>query len=196
MGERTPTGERVEFRFSGSGGQGILLAAAILAEAAAALGRRVVQTQSYGPEARGGASKSEVIIAGEAIDYPEVQHPDVSLVLSQAAYVKYAGDTKPGGLLIYDSGLVEVDPDDLSVVRCGLPFTQVASDELGKKVVTNIVALGALARVSEVLPADAVRDAVLARVPAKFRELNAQAFDLGMRLGGEAAAMLAPAGTA
>lgn len=182
--------ERVEFRLSGSGGQGILLAAAILAEAAAALGKRVVQTQSYGPEARGGASKSEVIIAGEPIDYPEVQNPDVSLVLSQAAYEKYARDTKPGGLLVFDSGLVEVDPDDQSVVRCGLPFTQVATDDLGKKVVTNIVALGALARVSEVLPVEGVREAVLNRVPAKFRELNGQAFDLGTRLGEEALAML------
>jgi 2-oxoglutarate ferredoxin oxidoreductase subunit gamma len=181
---------RVEMRFSGSGGQGILLAAAIIAEAAAALGRHVVQTQSYGPEARGGASKAEVIVSGEPIDYPEVQSPDVSLVLSQAAYDKYAKDTKPGGLLVYDSGPVEVDPDDQSVVRCGLPFTQVASDDLGKKVVTNIVAVGALARVSGVLPVDAVRDAVLSRVPARFRELNEQAFDLGLRLGDEAVAML------
>ncbi len=181
---------RVEIRCSGSGGQGILLAAAIIAEAAAALGRHVVQTQTYGPEARGGASKAEVIVAGEPIDYPEVQHADVSLVLSQAAYVKYAADTRPGGLLIYDSGLVEPDPDDASVVRCGLPFTQVASDELGKKVVTNIVAVGALARISEVLPVDAVRDAVLSRVPARFRELNEQAYDLGLKLGEEAVAML------
>ena len=181
---------RVEIRCSGSGGQGILLAAAIIAEAAAALGRQVVQTQTYGPEARGGASKAEVIVASEPIDYPEVQHPDVSLVLSQAAYEKYAADTRPGGLLIYDSGLVEPDPDDASVVRCGLPFTQVASDDLGKKVVTNIVAVGALARVSGVLPVDAVRDAVLSRVPARFKELNQQAFDLGLRLGEEALAML------
>jgi 2-oxoglutarate ferredoxin oxidoreductase subunit gamma len=191
MGEWAPPAERVEFRLSGSGGQGILLAAAILAEAAAALGKHVVQTQSYGPEARGGASSSDVIIAAESIDYPEVQHPDVSLVLSQAAYVKYAKDTRPGGLIVYDSGLVEVDPDDHSVVLVGLPFTQVASDDLGKKVVTNIVALGALARVSDVLPADAVRDAVLNRVPAKFRDLNQQAFDLGLALGEEALAMLA-----
>jgi len=181
---------RVEIRFSGSGGQGILLAAAIIAEAAAALGRNVVQTQSYGPEARGGASKAEVIVASGPIDYPEVQQPGVSLVLSQAAYDKYAADTRPGGLLIYDSGLVEPDPDDASVVRCGLPFTQVASDDLGKKVVTNIVAVGALARVSGVLPVDAVRDAVLSRVPARFKELNGQAFDLGLRLGQEALAML------
>ena len=182
---------RVEIRCSGSGGQGILLAAAIIAEAAAALGRHVVQTQSYGPEARGGASKAEVIVAGEPIDYPEVQHADVSLVLSQAAYDKYAADTKPGGLLIYDSGLVELDPADESTVRCGLPFTQAATDELGKKVVTNIIAVGALARISEVLPVDAVRDAVLSRVPARFRELNEQAYDLGLKLGEEAVAMLA-----
>jgi 2-oxoglutarate ferredoxin oxidoreductase subunit gamma len=184
-------GERVEIRCSGSGGQGILLAAAILAEAAAALGKRVVQTQSYGPEARGGASKSEIIIADEPIDYPEVQHPDVSLVLSQAAYEKYARDTEPGGLVVYDSGLVEVDPEDKTVVRVGLPFTQVATEELGKVVVTNIVALGALARVSEVLPVTGVREAVLSRVPPRFKELNGQAFDVGVRLGDEAAAMLA-----
>jgi 2-oxoglutarate ferredoxin oxidoreductase subunit gamma len=184
-------GGRVEIRCSGSGGQGILLAAAIIAEAAAALGKRVVQTQSYGPEARGGASKAEVIVSDEPIDYPEVRRPDVSLVLSQAAYEKYAADTRPGGLLIYDSGLVEVDPDDLSLVRCGLPFTQVATDELGKTVVTNIIAVGALARISEVLPADAVRNAVLNRVPAKFKELNRGAYDLGLRLGKEAVAMLA-----
>ncbi len=181
---------RVEIRCSGSGGQGILLAAAIIAEAAAALGRYVVQTQSYGPEARGGASKAEVIVSGETIDYPEVQRPDVSLVLSQAAYDKYAADMKPGGLLIYDSGLVEPDPDDLTVVRCGLPFTQAATDELGKKVVTNIVALGALVAVSGVLPADAVRDAVVSRVPARFKDLNEQAYGLGLRLGEEAVAML------
>jgi 2-oxoglutarate ferredoxin oxidoreductase subunit gamma len=190
MAETETTG-RVEIRCSGSGGQGILLAAAILAEAAAVLGRHVVQTQSYGPEARGGASKAEVIVSDEPIDYPEVRSPDVSLVLSQAAFAKYAGDTRPGGLLVYDSGLVEVSDERAPVVRCGLPFTQVATDELGKKVVTNIVAVGALAQLSAVLPVDAVREAVLSRVPARFKDLNARAFDLGLRLAAEAQAMLA-----
>jgi 2-oxoglutarate ferredoxin oxidoreductase subunit gamma len=179
--------ERVEMRFSGSGGQGILLAAAIVAEGAAALGMQVVQTQSYGPEARGGASKSEVIVSGEDIDYPEVQHPDVNLVLSQAAYDKYAADTRPGGLLIYDSGLVEIDATAESMVAHGLPFTQAATDELGKKVVTNIVSLGAFVVIGGVLPADAVEQAVLNRVPARFRELNERAFRLGMRLAGQPA---------
>jgi 2-oxoglutarate ferredoxin oxidoreductase subunit gamma len=186
---------RFEIRFSGSGGQGILLAAAIVAEAAAALGKQVVQTQSYGPEARGGASKAEVIVSDEEIDYPEVQQPDVSLVLSQAAYVKYAEETRPGGLLIYDSGLVELDASVNGLVRCGLPFTQAATDELGKKVVTNIVAIGALVAVSRILPDDAVEQAVLSRVPARFRELNEQAFGLGRRLGLEAVAMLATPST-
>ncbi len=174
--------ERVEMRFSGSGGQGILLAAAIVAEGAAALGKRVVQTQSYGPEARGGASKSEVIVSDEDIDYPEVQHPDINLVLSQAAYLKYVADTRPGGLLIYDSGLVEIDATADGLAAHGLPFTQAATDELGKKVVTNIVSLGAFVAISGVLPPEAVEQAVLNRVPARFRELNEQAFQLGMRL--------------
>jgi 2-oxoglutarate ferredoxin oxidoreductase subunit gamma len=173
---------RVEIRCSGSGGQGILLAAAILAEGAAALGKQVVQTQSYGPEARGGASKAEVIVSDETIDYPEVRMPDLNLVLSQPAYVKYARDTRPGGLLIYDSGFVEPDEQIADMRLCGLPFTQAATDELGKKVVTNIVALGALVAVSGVLPADAVQQAVLNRVPERFRELNEKAFRLGLKL--------------
>jgi 2-oxoglutarate ferredoxin oxidoreductase subunit gamma len=179
--------KRVEMRFSGSGGQGILLAAAIVAEGAAALGKHVVQTQSYGPEARGGASKSEVIVSDEAIDYPEVQHPDVNLVLSQAAYLKYAADTRPGGLLIYDSGLVEIDAAAEGMVAHGLPFAQAATDELGKKVVTNIVSLGAFVAISGVLPPEAVEQAVLNRVPARFRELNERAFRLGLQLAKTAA---------
>ena len=176
----------VEMRFSGSGGQGILLAAAIIAEGATALGKQVVATQSYGPAARGGASKAEVIVSDEPIDYPEVDAPGINLCLSQAAYSKYAGDTRPGGLLLYDSGLVQ--PDDRLAGRelRGLPFTQASQEELGKKVVANIVAVGALVEVSGVLPADAVERAVISRVPERFRELNTEAFRLGRRLAAEA----------
>ena len=184
---------RVEIRFSGSGGQGILLAAAIVAEAAAAQGEHVVQTQTYGPEARGGASKAEVIVAHDEIDYPEVLTPDISLVLSQPAYAKYAGDTAAGGLLVYDSGLVDPTGAPESWLLCGLPFTQAAADELSKTVVANIVSLGALVAVSEVLPVDAVEEAVVSRVPERFRELNAKAFRLGLRLAREAASAAPPA---
>ena len=180
-----PTGP-VEMRFSGSGGQGILLAAAIIAEGATAQGKQVVSTQSYGPAARGGASKAEVIVSDEEIDYPEVDAPMLNLCLSQAAYGKYAADTRPGGLLLYDSGLVEPDDTVAGCELCGLPFTQASQDELGKKVVANIVAVGALVEVSGVLPADAVEQAVINRVPERFRELNTEAFRLGRRLAAEA----------
>jgi 2-oxoglutarate ferredoxin oxidoreductase subunit gamma len=177
----------VEIRFSGSGGQGILLAAAIVAEGATALGKYVVQTQSYGPAARGGASKAEVIVSDSEIDYPEVDTPDINLCLSQAAYDKYARDTRVGGLLLYDSGLVQPNGDLEGRKLLGLPFTRASDEELKKTVVANIVALGALVEVSGVLPADEAERAVVGRVPARFRELNSEAFRLGRRLAREPA---------
>jgi 2-oxoglutarate ferredoxin oxidoreductase subunit gamma len=171
-----------EIRFSGSGGQGILLAAAVVAEAAAALGKHVVATQSYGPAARGGASKAEVIVSDDEIDVLEVDAPGISLCLSQAAFDKYAAETRPGGLLLYDSGLV--DPGDAldGRVLCGIPFTEQTAARLEKTVVTNIVAVGALVERSGLLPAAAVEAAVAARAPERFRELNIEAFRLGREL--------------
>jgi 2-oxoglutarate ferredoxin oxidoreductase subunit gamma len=178
-----PAGEagRLEVRVSGSGGQGILLAAAVLADAVAAAGREVVQTQSYGPEARGGASQAEVIASEEPIDYPEVDLADISLCLSQAAFDKYAHLTREGGLVLYDSGLVnEREMPQQRLV--GLPFTQAATADLGAKVVTNVVSLGALAAFVAWLPAEAVDAAVAARVPGKFKDLNLRALEAGRRL--------------
>ena len=145
-----------------------------------------MSTQSYGPAARGGASKAEVIVSDEEIDYPEVDAPGINLVLSQAAYSKYATDTRPGGLLLYDSGLVEPDGSVGGCELRGLPFTQASLEQLGRKVVANIVAVGALVEISGVLPADAVEQAVINRVPERFRELNTEAFRLGRRLAAEA----------
>ena len=142
-----------------------------------------MQTQTYGPEARAEHPRPRSSSASEPIDYPEVQHPDVSLVLSQAAYDKYAADTQARRSARLRLRAGRADPADESVVRCGLPFTQAATDELGKKVVTNIVAVGALVAVSGVLPADAVRDAVVSRVPARFKELNEQAYEPGTAAG-------------
>ena len=175
--------ERMELRVSGSGGQGVLLAAAILAEAATALGRHVVQTQSYGPAARGGASRAEVIVSVDEIDYLVVRAPYASLCLSQEAYDKFAGDTRAGGLVVYDAG--QIDPGAGLPDRrlYGLPFTRVAVEQLGKAVVANIIAIGALVALTGLLPAEAVEQAVTRRVPAQSRELNARAF----RLGGELA---------
>ena len=188
MGESTsaaarPAGEadRLEVRVSGSGGQGILLAAAVLADAVAAAGREVVQTQSYGPEARGGASQAEVIASNEPIDYPEIDLADISLCLSQAAFDKYAHLTRAGGLVLYDSGVVnEAELPELRLV--GLPFTHTATNDLGARVVTNIVSLGSLAAFIDWLPVEAVDGAVAARVPAKFKDLNLRALEAGRRL--------------
>lgn len=172
---------RLEVRVSGSGGQGILLAAAVLADAVAALGREVVQTQSYGPEARGGASQAEVIASTEPIDYPEIDLADISLCLSQPAFDKYAHRTRDGGLVLYDSGLVD-EREMVALRLIGLPFTDTAVRDLGAKVVTNVVSLGALSAFIGWLPAAAVDEAVAARVPAKFKDLNMRALEAGRRL--------------
>lgn len=178
---------RLEVRLSGSGGQGIILAASILTDAAAQAGWEVVNTQSYGPEARGGASKAEVVISDEEVDYPEATEPDITLCLSQAAFDRYAPETKAGGLVVYDSGLVT--PNEVDGVRLiGAPFTQVAKEQLGKVVVTNIVSLGALTESLDPISHEAVEVAVARRVPPRFKELNMKALAAGRRLGRPAGA--------
>jgi 2-oxoglutarate ferredoxin oxidoreductase subunit gamma len=173
-----PGATKTEIRLSGSGGQGILLAAALLADAALASGRRVVQTQSYGPEARGGASKAEVIISSEEIDYPEVRYPDITLCLSQAAFDKYAARNRPGSYIYFDSGLVR--PSAIGGVELlGAPFTRLASEEIGRSMVTNIVALAALAAHTEVVSKEALVQALARRLPPKLLELNQRALELG-----------------
>lgn len=172
-------GGRYEIRLSGSGGQGLILAATVLADALIASGKEVLQTQSYGPEARGGASKAEVIVSQAEIDFPEVTAPDVTLCLSQEAFDCYAGETKPGGVVLYDQELVAAQP--LEGVRLvGLPFTELAETELGKVVVANIVALGALLKVTGLVPADQLREALGRRLPQRFLELNLKALALGL----------------
>lgn len=168
----------LELRLSGSGGQGILLAAALLAAAALQAGKQVVQTQSYGPEARGGASKAEVIISDAEIDYPEVRLAHLTLCLSQPAFDKYARQAGPGSVIYVDSGLVK--PTAIAGVQIlGAPFTQLASEQLGRTVVANIVALGALAAHSRVVEREVLFAALARRLPAKLLELNQRALELG-----------------
>ena len=169
---------RHEIRLSGSGGQGIILAATLLADAAVATGREVIATQSYGPEARGGASKAEVIVADGEIDFPEVTAPSVTVCLSQEAFDAYAALTVPGGLVVYDDRLVQAAPlPERRVV--GLPFTHLAETELGKAIAANIVMLGAFQELTGVIGAEALEEAVRRRLPAKIVELNVRALNLG-----------------
>lgn len=176
--------KRKEFRLSGSGGQGLILAAIILADAAAQEGNYVVQTQSYGPEARGGASKAEVIIDETEIEYPKVTEPDFVLTMSLKAYEKYGTAYKEGGILLVDSTFVkEVAPSDKKVVA--LPITRLAREEIGKEIVSNIVALGVINGLTRVIDDEILKKAILNRTPAGTEELNIKAFELGLSVARE-----------
>jgi len=179
-------GFRYEIRLSGEGGQGLVLAGKILAEAAAIYSdQNATQSQSYGPEARGGASKSEVIISDGEIDYPKAENLDLLLALTQEACDKYVRDLKPKGMLVVDSEAVTRLPEgDWRVVS--VPFVRLAREKLGRAVVANIVALGVIVRLARVVGESAVEQAILARVPRGTEDLNKKAFDLGLSIAEEA----------
>ena len=172
--------KRFEIRLAGSGGQGLVLAGVILAEAAGIYdGKFVCQTQSYGPEARGGASKAEVVISDAEIDYPKAIRPDVILALNQKSLDAYLGDLKAEGVLLVDADLVQEVPETGAL---SIPFTRLAR-EAGRELVANIVALGALAAITGAVSPEALKAAVLARVPAGSRELNERALEAGLAAG-------------
>jgi 2-oxoglutarate ferredoxin oxidoreductase subunit gamma len=171
-------GERLEIRLAGSGGQGLILAGVILAEAVGIHeGKFVTQTQSYGPEARGGASKSEVVISDLEIDYPQAVQPDILLCMNQASCDNFLFDVKPGGTLIVDSSLVH----HLATTRAiGLPFTKIAREEIGREMMANIVALGALTVLTQVVSLKSLTAALMARVPKGTEAQNRQALKAGV----------------
>ncbi len=171
--------ERYEIRFSGAGGQGLITAGIILAEAASIIeGKHAVQSQSYGPEARGGASKSEVIISEGPIDYPKATVVDACLAMTQEAADKYANGIKEGGLLLLDSDFVKREPQgNFKIIK--MPIMRTAKEDIGREIVANVVALGAMIALTDVVSREAGEKAVLAKVPAAFLDLNKKAFNLG-----------------
>ena len=170
---------RYELRFSGAGGQGLILAGVIMAESASIYdGKQAVQSQSYGPEARGGASKSEVIISDGPIDYPKATVVDALLALTQEACDKYSSDLKEGGVLLVDSDLVKKLPAG-NFKTVAFPIINTAKNEVGREIVANIVALGAMVALTGVVTKESAEKAVLARVPEAFIELNKKAFQMG-----------------
>ena len=168
---------RKQMRLSGSGGQGVITAAIILAEAAVMEGKDAVQSQSYGPEARGGASKSEVIIDDGTIFHPHVKNPDVVLAMTQKAADKYFADLDEDGLLVLDADLVPDVPECKNVVQ--IPITRLAVEEVGKSLFANIVALGALVRLSGIVDFETIKTAVANRVPAHTIDQNMHALQIG-----------------
>lgn len=171
-----------QISLSGTGGQGIILAGIILAEAAILEDKQAIQTQSYGPEARGGASKSEVIISDEVIDYPKIVTADILLAMSDEAIKKYLGMLKKGGKLIVDTSIV-TDIPAVEAEVYPVALTQTARDELGNAMFANLISLGVLVAVSDVVGRDSLTKAVLGRVPKGTEEINQKALELGFRLG-------------
>jgi 2-oxoglutarate ferredoxin oxidoreductase subunit gamma len=169
---------RYEIRLSGSGGQGLILMGIILAEAIGIYeGKYVAQTQSYGPEARGGSSKSEVIVSDEEIDYPKAIRLDLLLAMNQKSCDEFYPDLKAEGLLIVDSTFVTQIPTPKAFQ---IPFTRLAREKFGREMVANIIALGALSQLTPIVSAKAVEAAVLARVPKGTEKLNRDALKAGM----------------
>lgn len=174
---------RREIILSGAGGQGLILAGAILAEAAGIFEEReVVQTQAYGIQARGGASQSSVIISDGRIKFPEVRHPDILLCLSQEAYQRYSPALKPGGLLLTDEHLVAVGDLQKGVRAAALPFTAEA-ERLNRRILANVIALGAMAVLTQIVRRESIARAIPARLPERNTSAALEALHVGVRLG-------------
>ncbi|MEA2035027.1 MAG: 2-oxoacid:ferredoxin oxidoreductase subunit gamma [Euryarchaeota archaeon] len=172
---------RHEVMFSGFGGQGVILSAVILGKAAAIFDNKyAVQTQTYGPEARGGASMSAIVIDDEPILYPEVTVPDIYVIMSQQGYDKYGADAEKNAIMLIDSDLVHSKPECRYVE---IPATKTAKEELGRVIVANIVMLGALVTATGIISKEAMENAVLNSVPKGTEELNTNALRSGFKLG-------------
>jgi 2-oxoglutarate ferredoxin oxidoreductase subunit gamma len=176
---------RVRLVFSGSGGQGVITAAIILAEAAVIYdGMNATQSQSYGAAARGGSTRSDIIISDSEIDFPEVTQANILVCLTQDAYNSYSSIIRPGGTLLSDSRFVQI-VRKVDAKQIELPMYESVMEKIGKPVVFNICVLGALIGLTEVIKPKSVMAAVADRVPKDFLDLNNRAFDLGLVLGSQ-----------
>jgi 2-oxoglutarate ferredoxin oxidoreductase subunit gamma len=176
--------ERCRLVFSGAGGQGVITAAIVLAEAAVLYEQlNATQTQVYGPEARGGATRSDVIIADTDIHYPKVIQPNILVCLTQEAYSKFSSIIRPGGLLLIDSRFVAAPQNTVDACQVSLPLYQTVMEQIGKPIVFNICMLGAVLGLTELVRPEAVMNVLKTRIPAEFVALNQYALDLGLELG-------------
>jgi len=186
-----PASITTEIRIAGFGGQGVILAGMIIGRAATIYdSRHVTLTQSFGPEARGSACSVQLIISSEPILYPYLTHPDILVVMSQEAYVRFAPGLKPGGKLIYEEDMVDPHPLPREGLPAGpldatcfhVPATRLA-EELGRKMVLNVVMVGFTAAVTGIITPEATRRAVRESVPSGTESLNLAAFEKGLEFG-------------
>ena len=173
-----------EIRIAGFGGQGVILAAVVIGKAASIFeGGHATMTQSFGPESRGGAASAQVVISDAPILYPYVTRTDILVAMSQEAYTRFVPELKDGGLLIVEQDLVQMATPPEGKQLHVVPATRLA-EELGRKMVLNVVMVGFFAAVTGLIDPAAVRSAVEDSVPPAFRELNLRAFDKGYAFGG------------
>jgi 2-oxoglutarate ferredoxin oxidoreductase subunit gamma len=169
--------------FSGSGGQGVITAAIILAEAAVIYGgMNATQTQTYGAAARGGSTRSDIIISNSEIYFPEVDQPNILVCLTQEAYVEFSSIIRPGGVLLTDSRFVTT-AKKVDAKQIQLPMYDTVMEKIGKPIVFNICVLGALLGITNVLQPESVMEVIKTRVPKDFLAMNNRALDIGLVLG-------------
>ncbi len=174
--------ERYRLVFSGSGGQGVITAAIILAEAAVVHENlNAVQSQSYGAAARGGATRSDIIIASDTIDFPKVIQPNGLVCLTQTSYNKYHHIIRPGGLLITDPYRVETSRK-VDAIQVELPIYETVMEKIGKPIVLNICMLGTVIALTELVKPESIMSTLSNRIPGSFLDMNRKALNLGMEL--------------
>lgn len=179
---------RTDIRIAGFGGQGVIMAGIIVGKAASLFDNmNAVQTQSYGPEARGGASKTEIVVSDEEIYYPKVANPDILVAMSHEALLKYMVDLKDEGILIIDPDMIVEDEikdfvEEHKIKLYRARATKTATDDVGLRVVANIVMVGAIVKVTEIVSVDAAKEAILDSVPKGTENKNIQAFEAGFAL--------------
>jgi 2-oxoglutarate ferredoxin oxidoreductase subunit gamma len=173
--------KRVEIRISGLGGQGVVLAGEILGRAAVYDGKHAVQTQSYGAEARGSAARSEVIISDEKVGFPKVRKCDILVAMSQSALDKHLKDLKEGGTLLVDNDMVKKIPK-IEAEIFTIPVTKIAETKLKSRIYANVIMLGALTKITDMISEESVSKAILASVPEGTKEANLHGFKMGLQV--------------
>ncbi|MFQ5434618.1 MAG: 2-oxoacid:acceptor oxidoreductase family protein [Anaerolineae bacterium] len=176
---------RTEIRVTGYGGQGVILCGYIIGKSAALFANKhATLNQSFGPEARGSACSAQVIVSDEDVLYPYMRQPDIMIAMSQEAYSKYEPELKNDGLLLVDEDLVKLGKVRDNIKTYSVPATRIA-EQLGRKIVLNIVMLGFFTAISQLIDVEAVRKAVQSSVPKGTEELNLRAFESGYEYGME-----------
>lgn len=176
--------KNIKIKIGGFGGQGIILSGYILGKAAAIYDKKnATLTQSYGPESRGSACSAQLIMGDEEIDYPKVIQPDILIIMSQEAYDKFTPELVNGGTLLYDEDLAKPTNNPGKTTKIySIPATRYAED-MGKKIVANIIMLGFFTAISEIIHSEAMKNAIRSSIPKGFEELNINAFNRGFEIG-------------